>query len=50
LVLDLLGHALGVYRFVDGQEDGRSSELSAPPPLIASATAAMDTLSGPPRA
>ena len=45
-VLDLLGLAQGIHRFVDGQEDCRFERASAPPPLIASATAAMDTLSG----
>jgi hypothetical protein len=42
----LLGLAHGIDRFFDGEEDRRSNELSAPPPLIASATAAMATLSG----
>ena len=47
LVLDLLGLAQGVHRFVDGQENCRFERAKrTAPPLIASATAAMDTLSG----
>ena len=45
-VLDLPGLAQSLHRVLDGQRTVVSIELSAPPPPIASATAAMDTLSG----